>query len=88
MTASKKNTVEPEQQHLVREQFLRYENRISQLEAHQDHFATKEDLMAARAELQQKLADESKWNRGHLWTIIVGLVALGGLVLGILNHSS
>ena len=88
MTAKKNDTVEPEQQHLVREQFLRYEKRISQLEAHQDHLATKEDLMAAKADLHQKLGDESKWNRGHIWTIIIGLVALGGLLLGILNHSS
>ncbi|MXX63242.1 MAG: hypothetical protein F4112_10165 [Holophagales bacterium] len=87
MTANKKNAVEPEQQQLLREQFLRYENRISQLEAHQHHLATKEDLMAAKAELHQRLGDESKWNRGHIWTIIIGLVALGGLVLGILNHN-
>lgn len=87
MTANKKKTVEPEQQHLVREQFLRYENRISQLEAHQHHLATKEDVMAAKAELLEKLGDESKWNRGHIWTIIIGLVAVGGLVFGILNHN-
>ncbi len=85
MTANEKDTVRPEQQHLVREQFLRYENRISQLEAHQEHLATKEDLMAAKVELHEKLGDDSKWYRGHIWTILVGLAALGGLVLGILN---